>query len=107
MPSLVWSEDAYGTGVPEIDRQHQELFARVNRLNDACQAFQGAEEIGELIGFLSTYVDEHFSCEERLMELRGCSLCVANVAGHARFRRLFADIKSEFDRNGPSTHLTV
>lgn len=107
MTWLVWSEDVYGTGVPEIDRQHQELFARVNSLNDACQKYRGTEEIGRLIGFLSTYVDEHFSCEERLMESRRCSGCVANLAGHAKFRKMFADLKSQFDRDGPTTFLTI
>lgn len=107
MPSLVWTEDVYGTGVPEIDRQHQELFSRVNALNEACHAYRGIEEIGELIDFLSVYVEEHFSCEERVMELRGCSGCVANKAGHARFRRMFSDVKSEFDRNGPTTFLMI
>lgn len=43
--SVVWTEEAYGTGVAEIDAQHQTLFDRVNALLLACEGDRPEREI--------------------------------------------------------------
>lgn len=54
-------------GYTEIDRQHEELLRRFNRLQNACRNRQGREEVRELFDFLDNYVMEHFTAEERIM----------------------------------------
>jgi len=54
-------------GFAAIDRQHEELLRRFNRLQAACRNRKGKEEVRELFNFLDHYVMEHFTDEERLM----------------------------------------
>ena len=64
--SLRWSSE-YATGVAQIDRQHQELFARVATLHSAMMSGAGRAKVIELVGFLADYTVNHFSEEEALM----------------------------------------
>jgi hemerythrin-like metal-binding protein len=53
------------TGLPEVDRQHEALFALVNRLHDA--KGHRAELLEQAFADLRDYVREHFATEERFM----------------------------------------
>ena len=64
--SIEWSLDL-ATGVDEIDKQHKELFQRINNLLEACNHGKGKEEVKKVIWFLEDYVITHFSEEERYM----------------------------------------
>ena len=45
-----WTPE-YAVGVEEIDRQHQELFSRINDLLEACQRGEGKQEVGKVLSF--------------------------------------------------------
>ncbi len=64
--ALHWSS-ALAVGVPEIDSQHEEMFARVDRLHDAMLA-RDRTEVMRMLRFLLEYVHHHLGAEERLME---------------------------------------
>ena len=64
--ALHWSS-ALAVGVPEIDSQHEEMFARVDRLRDAMLA-RDRTEVMRMLRFLLEYVHHHLGAEERLME---------------------------------------
>jgi hemerythrin len=64
MAGIQWGLDFY-TGLPEVDRQHQWLFALINRLHDA--ESQEPEVIDHAFAELRDYVREHFALEEQLM----------------------------------------
>jgi hemerythrin len=66
MAIFEWDEQ-YSTGIPSIDKQHQELFQAVRRLNEAFKAGRGLQEVGQVLAFLSTYTREHFEAEEAYM----------------------------------------
>jgi len=64
--SVEWTPDL-AVGYDKIDQQHAELIRRFNRLEEACLAQSGRDEVLELLDFLDHYVMEHFTEEERLM----------------------------------------
>lgn len=65
--ALLWTEElAVGYGL--IDDQHKELFARYNKLLQACKEGKGREAIEPTLDFLIDYVKRHFAEEERFME---------------------------------------
>lgn len=70
MSLMKWTKEDYGTDVNICDEQHQELFDKVNALNDAVG--KGTRtEIGNTLDNLIEYVVTHFKTEEELMEKQG------------------------------------
>ncbi len=55
-------------GIPDMDAQHQELFAAIHRLGRAMSEGRGGEEVGATLDFLADYVATHFREEEALMK---------------------------------------
>jgi hemerythrin-like metal-binding protein len=68
MPLVVWS-DKLSVGVKAIDEQHTVLFDTINDLHAAMMKGQAKAIVGELLAKLLTYTRNHFSDEERMMEL--------------------------------------
>lgn len=89
MPVL-WSNDL-ATGVDKVDDQHKELFARINRLLDACMSGKGVDEVNNTLDFLMRYVVEHFETEEAAMRR-------AHYAGYDVHRRLHANFRAEVEK---------
>ncbi|MCC6213448.1 MAG: hemerythrin family protein [Polyangiaceae bacterium] len=95
------------TGDPEIDRQHRELFARINRLLSACQRGSARTEITRLIGFLEVYVIEHFGFEEQAMILAAYPSLEEHRRQHDFFRRSFATLKTDALTQGSTVAVTL
>ena len=104
---LQWSDYAYGTGVPELDAQHRQLFDRINRLLEATQAGRGSQEIESILAFLEDYTQRHFQCEERIMEQRRCSACKANKEAHRQFIQRFNQLKEKFQQEGVTSVFVI
>ncbi len=102
MERLTWTEEIYGTGVPELDRQHRRLFAAVNALLDAIERGATTHDLKTLLARLTEHVRCHFPCEERVMEERNCSACVANTAAHREFEAALSRFREQCDREGAS-----
>jgi hemerythrin len=94
-------------GVPQIDEEHQELFARVNKLLDAMARAKAREEIEPVIGFLSDYVTSHFGGEQRLMQLHRYPGAAEHVAQHAYFVGEFKALAAEVQKGGPTALVTI
>lgn len=104
--TLQWTEDL-AVGHPEIDRQHRELITRFNNFLDACHQRKGKESLLELLGFLDSYVDEHFRQEERLMEQHAYPELPAHRAQHEEFRRRLALLQDELAPSGPTISVLI
>lgn len=91
---------SYAIGVPAIDQQHIELFARADSLLQAMREGRGAEECKRLFAFLHTYVAVHFASEERLMAARRYAGLQGHRAQHAEFVRRFQEIVEDFSAQG-------
>lgn len=64
---MEWTEDL-AVGVATIDKQHQELFKRINNLVSAIKQHRCKEEIDSTISFLADYARFHFAEEEKRMD---------------------------------------
>ncbi|HSN90026.1 MAG TPA: bacteriohemerythrin [Anaeromyxobacteraceae bacterium] len=104
--ALPW-DPSLAVGLPEIDGQHQELFARIDRLIVAIQAGRSGAEVVRLLDYLSRYAVEHFAAEERLMEERQYPEREAHRAEHRRFEEDLAGLRVELARDGPGALLVV
>lgn len=66
MAKYLWRDD-YLIGHPEIDAQHQHLFALLDKLFTAVCSGTGAQVVEEVIDELVAYTRHHFVVEESLM----------------------------------------
>jgi hemerythrin len=62
-----WKKE-YETGIPEIDKQHQNFFIILSKLYDVVPKNNNDEEISEIISELKSYSLYHFKTEEDLLE---------------------------------------
>lgn len=99
-------ETRFELGVEQIDRQHQELFARVDRLEAALRAGEH-KRVVELLDFLGSYVVEHFGCEERTMKETGYPFFAIHKGVHDRFLELLLQIKAEYLQTGETAWLAI
>ena len=86
-PMLQWLPD-YAVGVPQIDQEHQRLFALADRMHRAMLEGKGREQLDALLASLVDYAWDHFAHEERLMERIG----YPELNDH---RKQHADLQSE------------
>ncbi|MBL0059454.1 MAG: hemerythrin family protein [Elusimicrobia bacterium] len=82
MALMLWS-DQYRTGLPGIDREHQELFQCVNAFDEALRQGLNREQVAETIEFLIHYTANHFSKEEILLARTAYPGLRAHKARHA------------------------
>mgnify|MGYP000518944863 CR=1 FL=1 len=104
--SIEWKK-SYEIGVPEVDKQHEELFAAVNRLLDACNQGKGREEVESVIGFLEKYVITHFSTEERLQKRSGYPEYDRHKELHDNFIGDFTRLKEEISKEGINARTVI
>lgn len=104
---MVWSDKLYGTGVEHVDREHKELFQRINALLGAMSAGSGREEAARMLVFLDDYVVRHFAAEEKTMAERNCPAAAANKAAHDHFLKELRIFKVKLEVRGPSDRLAI
>lgn len=101
MEQIEWKDD-YNIGIDEIDRQHQQLVALINRLAQA-------EDEGGMIAYvfddLDLYVKEHFRAEEELLRKNGYADFQAHKEEHRTFEEWLGAVRQSFNLGGSSAHL--
>ena len=80
-------EESMRTGDEVCDAQHKELIRRLNLLLHAMYKGQPAPQVESMLDFLASYVVQHFSREETLMDQVHCPLAAANRNAHTEFLR--------------------
>ena len=103
---LQWTQDL-SVGVDEIDKQHKELFNRINNLFDAIRHGKGREDVGTLINFLEDYTVMHFALEERYMANYDYPDSMFHKSKHSKFIQEFSVIKNTFESNGATVDLVI
>ncbi len=102
-----WDEGTMGTGVPEIDAQHQELIRRLKGLLVALREGRGESELGRALDFLGEYAAWHFGQEESCMERNRCAAAAAARSAHRRFGQVFEEIAARVKAEGPKMSLSI
>ncbi|MBI5561781.1 MAG: hemerythrin family protein [Deltaproteobacteria bacterium] len=103
--AMEWNNNL-STGVMWQDRQHKELFKRVNKLLDAMTVGLGKEEVGRLLKFLDEYFVVHFEAEEQAMTRCDYPDAVAHLSEHTRFIEDVSRLEAEAEA-GASTTLVM
>ena len=80
---LLW-DDAYASGNPTIDTQHQRLFQASNSLLSAVISGQPLTEITLRLETLLAHTAQHFHDEEQLLRSAGYPNLKGHVAAHTR-----------------------
>jgi hemerythrin len=81
-----WTE-AYKVNVSVLDKQHQELFDTVNKLERALRVGEGNAAVDGILDRLMTYAGLHFAAEESLMERHEFPGLSTHRAQHETFRK--------------------
>lgn len=89
-------KDSYCTGHVLVDAQHREIFDLVNQLSDAIVARRGHELVGDVLGRLERYAEEHFAAEEQLMRRASYPDLVRHIGLHEAFRVEVTELASAF-----------
>lgn len=104
MPRIEWKRE-YETGVPLVDEQHQNLVEIINRFEDALQKGRGTRQMNEILRDLAGYTQEHFACEERLMQEAEYPQFLLHQAQH---RQLLQKLERyQFEFNGMGRRITA
>jgi hemerythrin len=99
--------DELSVGIEFIDRQHQEMFNRINRLLRAIGEIGGAEQVVSTAAFLQEYVVEHFTAEEEQMVLYEYPGLAQHKEHHEYFRGEVAKLCRRLEEQGTDEKLLV
>jgi hemerythrin len=93
-------DSSYSIGIREIDVQHQNLFAKFKDLMSAMMEGKGKLEVAATLNFVNSYVEEHFSDEERIQLKYGYNKYNEQKAQHDAFRARMKEFGEKYDRDG-------
>lgn len=91
---MKWTEDL-SVGIEVIDKQHKELFERINSLVDAIKQHVCKYKISDVIKFLEDYVHIHFGEEEKYMLKYEYPHYSFHKSQHEHFKKELANLKPE------------
>lgn len=106
MDDFQWDE-RFETGIEIIDKQHRELFKRIDNLALAVYEGKGKSELNKIIEYLETYINDHFTLEERLMYINDYPQYVDHLKKHQNFTVFFEGIAEEMDAKGTDSYLAI
>lgn len=91
------------TGNEQIDSQHKELIARVNKLTEECSEGKEKNVAVQTLDFLMDYTVEHFRDEEQLQEAHAYPLLAAHKEQHEKFVKAVDELREMLEEEeGPS-----
>ncbi|MGI6403110.1 MAG: bacteriohemerythrin [Oscillospiraceae bacterium] len=100
---MFW-KDKYRLGVTLIDREHQELFQRVEAFMKILRSTQSWEdkvhELNETLEFMKGYVVEHFSHEEEYQKKIGYPGLEAHKKKHDDMVQYVAGVSEQYEKSG-------
>lgn len=99
MVRIEWS-GKYTTGLGWQDRQHKELFNRLNALTEAIERGEADVEVQRSIEFLDEYVVIHFDYEEQAMNRQGYPDMIPHIEAHIKFIEEIASLKGDLQKPG-------
>lgn len=91
------------TGNEQIDSQHKELIARVNKLTEECSEGKEKNVAVQTLDFLMDYTVEHFRDEEKLQEEHAYPLLAAHREQHEKFVKAVEELREMLEEEeGPT-----
>lgn len=100
---MVW-RDKYKIGIELVDRQHEELFARVSGFLEALKKDESWDaklpEIKRTMKFMQNYVVVHFTAEEKYQAKIGYPQREQHHKIHEDFKTYVNNCAQDFENNG-------
>lgn len=93
------------TGNSQIDKEHVELFAKINDFMEACAQGKGKDEISSTIDFMRQYTKTHFTNEENWQKRNNYPRYSHHKAFHDQFMSNLEGISNELKNTGISVAL--
>ena len=94
MTLITWRKE-FETGIAEVDHEHQELVALINRLADDISAGADKERIQAFLGEVFARIAAHFALEESVMRKHLYDEYEAHKAEHESLLDEIRDIMDE------------
>ncbi len=101
----IFLTDNLRTGLKWQDKEHEELFKRVNALVDSIEQGSAREAVVDIVGFLDEYVVVHFHNEELAMHSSRYPSALEHMQEHTEFIGYLAGLKKEIEGDGVSDAL--
>jgi len=89
------------TGIEKIDEQHLTLLVTADRILATLGMSKDLSNLEELISYLVSYTDEHFTEEENLMKACSYPAYTAHKAEHDAFTKKVVDAVKASDMSNP------
>ena len=96
MTLITWRKE-FETGIAEVDHEHRELVALINRLADDITAGADKERVQAFLGEVFARIAAHFALEESVMRKHGYDEYEAHKAEHENLLDEIRDIMEDFE----------
>ena len=106
MTLITWRKE-FETGIAEVDHEHQELVALINRLADDISAGADKERIQAFLGEVFARIAAHFALEESVMRKHLYDEYEAHKAEHESLLDEIRDIMDEAEDGSAETLSTT
>ena len=106
MSALEWNME-FELGIESIDRQHRELYRKIDHLSLSIYQGKGKDELRQLIKYLKSYIEEHFTYEENILERTDYPDLEAHKQQHLRFIDYFKELDHEIKSRGADNFLAI
>lgn len=100
MALIAWRKD-FETGIADVDHEHRELVALINRLHDRIAEGGARAQIRDFLGEVFARIAAHFALEEAIMRKHAYDEYQAHKAEHESLLDEIRDIMDSVE-NDPS-----
>jgi len=102
MALMTWSSN-YSVGLADMDAQHRQWIAILNRLHDAMREGKAREIQGKILQEMVAYAHAHFSNEEFMLRMRSYPSLTAHQQKHVGFSVQVALLQSKMNSGNSLT----
>jgi hemerythrin len=96
---LIEWKDAFATGIPDVDHEHQELIGLINKLYAAMSDENASITVMDFLGEIYAHVAAHFALEEKIMRERKYDHYREHKADHEELLDELRDIMDDYEEN--------
>ena len=96
---LIEWRDEFMVGIADVDHEHQELIALINKLHDAMSGENATISVMDFLGEIYAHVSAHFALEEKIMRKRNYDQYKEHKDDHERLLDELRDIMDDYEEN--------
>ncbi len=98
-------DDKYSTGNDEIDKQHKQIFAYLDELEEHIEKGATQAWVSHFMSSVGLYTRSHFCYEEICMRRAKCAAGAQNKVQHTKLLAAFSAAQKRFEHEGISDEL--